>query len=93
MKESTKELLKEEAVKFGRTVSTIIIASVVIVAGLTIAFSGQTAEEKKLLEETKNANLAIACVLSLPVGETGRDPVMVSLCFTQYDLEPPLLHQ
>lgn len=40
----------------------------------------------------RDANLAIACELALPVDpETGRNQADVRFCFTQYGFEPPLL--
>lgn len=92
MKETTKARLVDEAIRFGRTLSTIVVASFIIVGGLVIGFAGQSAREAKVLQDTLNANLALACVISLPVPESGRDPELVELCFTQYELTPPITH-
>ena len=91
---------KEFLISTGRMVTVAIITTAVILAGLTLAFGGSTRQQqevaKRLAEfqvQTFKATLASACVLSLPVDpETGRDPELVDLCFTQYDLEPPLTH-
>lgn len=40
-------------------------------------------------EQTYNATLAEACLLALPVNETGRDFEAATECFTQYGLEAP----
>jgi hypothetical protein len=71
-----------------------------VVLGLWLAFSGAGEEERRLNREiaqlqaqARDANLAIACVLALPVDPVeGRNANDVRFCFTQYDLEPPLLH-
>lgn len=83
---------KWQLVTFARQLGVAVLTSVVIVAGLVIGFHGQTESEVARQEDTLHANLAIACVLALPVDlDTGRDPDSVKLCFTQYQLQPPTL--
>jgi hypothetical protein len=76
-------------------VRQLVVATVtagLILGVLLVGFSGQTAAQQKVQEDTLHANLAQACVLALPVTETGRDPADVQECFTQYGLQAPLLH-
>lgn len=69
-----------------------LIVAALVVGGLVLVFSGQSAQERQLQSDTLHANLAQACVLSLPVDPvTGRDPKSVKQCFTQYNLQPPSL--
>lgn len=78
--------------KFFRTLAVAVTTAFIITGGLIVGFRGQTAAERLVERQTLNANLATACVLTLPVEEQGRDPDLVELCFTQYDLPAPRLH-
>lgn len=83
---------KYHVVTAARQLVVAVATAAVIVGGLVIAFSSQTAEEVRRQEVTIQANLAIACVLALPSDpEHGRKPAQVKQCFTQYDLRPPIL--
>jgi hypothetical protein len=64
-----------------------------VVLGLAVfVFHGASQAHSKLATDTLHANLTQACVLALPANpDTGRDPALVRLCFTQYDLQPPQL--
>lgn len=87
-----RESWKWHLVTFARQLGVAVVTSVIIIGGLIIGFHGQTEAETQRQEDTINANLAIACVLALPVDiETGRSPDAVKLCFTQYQLTPPTL--
>jgi len=77
---------------FLRTLGVAVITTALILAGLTLAYGGANNARDKLATDTLNVNLATACVLSLPVEPEGRDPQLVQLCFTQYGIEPPILH-
>ena len=79
---------------FLKTVAAGLVIGSIITAVLIVSFREQTAEERRVEQQTLFANLAQACVLALPVNsETGRDPRDVALCFTQYGLQPPgLVH-
>lgn len=67
-----------------------LVTGVIITLALIVGFSGQTANEREVREQTLNASLATACVLALPVDpEKGRDQDAVADCFTQYGLEAP----
>lgn len=76
------------------------VTTTFVILGLYLAFNSQSKEERDttrqiaaLQAQARDANLAIACVLALPVDPvTGRDADDVTFCFTQYQLEPPLLH-
>lgn len=83
---------KWQLVTFARQLGVAVLTSLIIIVGLVVGFHGQTQDEVARQEDTIHANLAIACVLSLPVSiENGRDPDDVKLCFTQYQLQPPTL--
>ena len=83
---------KYQLTAFARQLAVAVITSAVIVAGLVIGFSGQTQAQIERDEATLHANLAQACVLSLPVDpETGRSEKDVQRCFTQYGLQAPEL--
>jgi len=89
----TKPTFKDQALATLRTIVSGAVIALIIVVGVTVAFHGQTAEQKQVQDDTLHANLAQACVLALPVTDTGRDPQDVEECFTQYGLEAPLLHK
>lgn len=80
-----------QLITFLRQLGVAVVTALVIVGVLAFGFHGQTAEEKQRQVDTLHANLAQACVLSLPVDEHGRDPDEVMRCFTQYGLQAPLL--
>jgi hypothetical protein len=84
--------MKESLVKHGINAAKVFGYAAVITIALIIAFSGQTRQTNQVQLDTRNGVLATACVLSLPVEPTGRDPQLVGLCFTQYGLQPPALH-
>lgn len=73
-----------------RITGAAVLTTTIILAGITIAFRGQTSQQQQVADTLVRTNQAIACELALPVTDTGRDPALVSLCFTQYDLQPPL---
>lgn len=84
--------LKEQAIIFIRQFLVAVMTAAVILAVLIVGFQGQTNREQELAQVTLDANLAQACVLSLPVDPVkGRDPESVRQCFTQYGIEPPIL--
>lgn len=88
-----RESWRWQLVTFARQLVVAVVTSAVIIAGLVIGFAGRTGEEVQRQEDTLHANLAVACVLSLPVDPvSGRDGAAVKTCFTQYDLQPPMLH-
>lgn len=76
-----------------RTLVVALITSAVVLGVLIIGFSGKNAREEQVLVDTRNANLAIACIFVLPVNTSGvgpaRDPQQVQACFTQYGLPAP----
>lgn len=86
-----KMTLRWQLVTFARQLAVAIVTALVIVGVLVFGFHGQTAAEQQRQLDTLHANLAQACVLSLPVDENGRDPEDVQRCFTQYGLAAPLL--
>lgn len=84
---------KEQLIAGVRQLIVAVTTAAIIIAGLVVGFAGQTAEERQVREDTLHANLAVACVLALPVDPIeGRDPGLVQFCFTQYGLEAPQLH-
>jgi hypothetical protein len=86
------KLWRENAIAFVRSLAVALITSGVILVVLIYGFRGQTEQERQLQQDTLRANLAQACVLSLPVHPVdGRDPVSVKLCFSQYGIQPPEL--
>lgn len=81
---------KAQTVAAIRQLIVALVTGVIITAAIIVGFSGQTANEREVREQTLNASLATACVLALPVdSETGRDEGDVALCFTQYGLQAP----
>ena len=89
MMEST---LKDHVVAIGRTMVAAMLTTVMILAGLGLVYGEQNRQRDQLAETTLYANLAQACVLSLPVDpEVGRPEEDVKLCFTQYGLQAPEL--
>lgn len=81
---------KDHLIALMRMVATAIITTVLIIVGLTVGFRAQTEAADKLARDTLSANLAQACVLTLPTDPVkGRDPNDVQQCFTQYGLEAP----
>lgn len=80
---------KAQSIAALRQLIVALVTGVIITAALVIGFSGQTANEREVREQTLKATLATACVLSLPVDETGRDEDEVAACFTQYGLAAP----
>lgn len=85
--------LREHAVTVLRMTVTALITTVIIIAGLQVVYGAQTREQQDVAETLVHSNLANACILALPVDPVnGRDPDSVQLCFTQYGLEPPILH-
>ena len=88
--------VREEAVKFARQLLVAVATSAVIIGGLLLAFQGQSNEERELTrvlvelqEQTLAASLAQACVLALPVDDSGRDEEQVARCFRQYGIDAP----
>lgn len=92
MKETTKDFIREEAIRFARTATTILFAATIIIAGLFLVSANSQRDERLREQQTLNANLAIACVLTLPVTDDGRNENLVQECFTQYGLKPPITH-
>ena len=82
---------KGQAISAVRQLLVALVTAGIILAVLIIGFAGQTATERQVQQDTLHANLAQACVLALPVDETGRDEALVQLCFTQYGLQAPRL--
>ena len=82
---------KTVAVGFLKTVVAGLVIAAIITGVLIVGFAGQTSQERLLERQTLYANLAQACVLALPVTIEGRNPDDVQRCFTQYDIEAPIL--
>jgi hypothetical protein len=83
---------RENLIAFIRSLAVALITAGIILVVLIFGFRGQTEQERQLQQDTLRANLAQACVLSLPVDPIdGRDPVSVKLCFSQYGIQPPEL--
>lgn len=83
---------KYQLATFLRQLAVAVLTSGVIVAGLIVGFAGQTAAQVQRDLDTLHANLAQACVLTLPVDPlTGRSADDVRRCFLQYGLQAPLL--
>ena len=78
-------------VGFIKTVVAGLVIAAIITGVLIVGFAGQTSQERLLERQTLYANLAQACVLSLPVDDQGRNPDDVQQCFTQYGIEAPRL--
>lgn len=74
---------------FFRQVAVAVVTAVVITVTLIVATRGQVNREREVQDQTLHANLAIACVLALPVRDDGRVPDRVKACFTQYNLPAP----
>jgi negative regulator of sigma E activity len=80
--------LREAVTKTIQMTIAAIVTAVVIIGLLTWAFAGQTAEEREVLDGIRAGTLAQACILALPISETGRDPADVTACLRRYGLEP-----
>lgn len=81
--------MKEQLKPLIRQIIVATVTAILILMFLIVATRGQQREEQRVAEETLRANLAIACVLALPVTEQGRRPEQVHNCFLQYDLPAP----
>ena len=73
-----------------RAIVVAAISAIIVIILLNIIFGGRTAQQQQTLTQQRDATLALACELQLPVTSTGgRDPKAVAECFTQYHLTPP----
>jgi len=73
---------------------TMTAAVITMIIGVVLFFGINnltSAESRHTAEDILHANLATACVLALPLGVEGRDPIATKFCFTQYGLDAPLL--
>lgn len=82
---------KYQLTTFLRQLAVAVVTSAIIVGGLIVGFAGQTDAQVQRDLDTLHANLAQACVLSLPVTDEGRNERDVQRCFTQYGLQAPSL--
>ena len=74
---------------FFRALGVAVLTTVIILAGLTLAYRGQAANDVRLRQAALDANVAIVCVLALPVDPVkGRDEDrMNSVCLVPHGID------
>lgn len=88
-----KPSLKEQAIAALRFVVLVFVSASLFTFVLIFASRGTTKQQQEVANTLLRTNLAQTCVLVLPVDPLkGRDPELVKLCFTQYNLQPPITH-
>jgi hypothetical protein len=77
---------KAQLMAAGRQLATIVVAAIIVITFIALAFSAQGRQEREAVDELRRATLAQVCVLALPVREDGRSQKAVQECLIRYGL-------